>query len=231
MTVTATLTRAVQRRINSQLRTLRRERRHWLAGRYTHWGEPWCAGPGSPYHQEPCCEAALQAGTGLQQLLAFRHDCTTVTTPAEQAAGTAGLTSAAAELGKAAEALHGLIELAEITGRSGRTGKTDLNGVQPAKADRPPSPQFDLRTGLTCVPVPLPVSPLPKPSSCWKEPVRSSDPTPPGPGRPAGDSTWRPLRNYRNPLPVLDCRCKFQDRHRISRRKWSVDRVPSEASL
>ena len=72
-------------------------------------------------------DAALQATTGLQQLLAFRHDCTTVTTPAEQAAATAGLTSAAAELGKAAEALHGLIELAEMTGRSGRTGKTDLN--------------------------------------------------------------------------------------------------------
>ena len=72
-------------------------------------------------------DAALQAATGLQQLLAFRHDCTTVTTPAEQAAATAGLTSAAAELGKAAEALRGLIELAEMTRRSGRTGKTDLN--------------------------------------------------------------------------------------------------------
>ena len=43
----------------------------------------------------------LQAATGLQQLLAFRHDCTTVTTPAEQAAATAGLTSAAAGLGTA----------------------------------------------------------------------------------------------------------------------------------
>ena len=72
-------------------------------------------------------DAALQAATGLRQLLAFRHDCTTVTTPAEQAAATAGLTSAAAGLGNAAEALHGLIELAEMTGRSGRTGKTDLN--------------------------------------------------------------------------------------------------------
>jgi hypothetical protein len=71
--------------------------------------------------------AALQAATGLQQLLAFRHECTTVTTPAEQAAATAGLTSAAAGLGKAAEARHGLIELAEMTGRSGRTGKTDLS--------------------------------------------------------------------------------------------------------
>src|SRR5260370_29398758 len=70
--------------------------------------------------------AALQAATGLQQLLAFRHDCATVSTPAEQAAATAGLTSAAAGLGKAAEALHGLIELAEMTGRSGCTGKTDL---------------------------------------------------------------------------------------------------------
>ena len=72
-------------------------------------------------------DAALQAATGLQQLLAFRHDGTTVTTPAEQAAATARLTGAAAGLGKAAEALHGLIELAEMTGRSGRTGKTDLN--------------------------------------------------------------------------------------------------------
>jgi hypothetical protein len=61
-------------------------------------------------------DAALQAATGLQQLLAFRHDCTT-----------AGLTTAAAEPGKAAEALHGLSELAEMTGWSGRTGKTDLN--------------------------------------------------------------------------------------------------------
>jgi hypothetical protein len=71
-------------------------------------------------------DAALQAATGLQQLLAFRHDCTTVTTPAERAAA-ARLTSAAAELGTAAGALRGLIDLAEMTGRSGRTGKTDLN--------------------------------------------------------------------------------------------------------
>ena len=47
-------------------------------------------------------DAALQAATGLRQLLAFRHDCTTVTTPAEKAAATAGLTSATAVLGKAA---------------------------------------------------------------------------------------------------------------------------------
>ena len=51
-------------------------------------------------------DAALQAATGPQQLLAFRHDCATVT-PAEQAAATAGLTSAAAGLGKAAEACAG----------------------------------------------------------------------------------------------------------------------------
>jgi hypothetical protein len=86
------------------------------------------AKPGKPDPRAPgadvLLDAALQAATGLQQLLAFRHDCTTVTTPAEQAAATAGLTSAAAELGKAAEALHGLTEM---TGRSGRTGKTDLN--------------------------------------------------------------------------------------------------------
>ena len=57
-------------------------------------------GPRAP-SADVLLDAALQAATGLQ-LLAFRHDCTTVTTPAEQAAATAGLTSAAAELGKAA---------------------------------------------------------------------------------------------------------------------------------
>src|SRR6516225_1071625 len=67
-------------------------------------------------------DAAPQAATGLQRLLAFRHDCATVTTPAERAAATAGLTSAAAGLGTAAGALRGLLELAEMTGRSGRTG-------------------------------------------------------------------------------------------------------------
>jgi hypothetical protein len=85
---------------------------------------PCLPGRRAPFRAE---DAALQAATGLQQLLAFRHDCTTVTTPAEQAAATAGLTSAAAELGKAAEPLHELIELTEMTGRSARTGKTDLN--------------------------------------------------------------------------------------------------------
>jgi hypothetical protein len=51
-----TLTKTAGRTLNSRIRTLRAERRNWLAGRYAHWGEPWCAGPGSPYHQEPCCE-------------------------------------------------------------------------------------------------------------------------------------------------------------------------------
>ncbi len=51
-----TLTKTAIRAVNSRIRTLRAERRNWLAGRYTHWGEPWCSGPGSPYHQEPCCE-------------------------------------------------------------------------------------------------------------------------------------------------------------------------------
>ena len=73
-------------------------------------------GPRAPGAGVPL-DAALQAAAGLQQFLAFRHDCATVTTPAEQAAATAGLTSAAAGLGKAAGALHGLIELAEMTGR------------------------------------------------------------------------------------------------------------------
>jgi hypothetical protein len=71
-------------------------------------------------------ENPLQDSTLLVAAV-IRARCTTVTTPAEQAAATAGLTSAAAGLGKAAEARHGLIELAEMTGRSGRTGKTDLS--------------------------------------------------------------------------------------------------------
>ncbi|HLB76901.1 MAG TPA: hypothetical protein VJO72_07695 [Candidatus Dormibacteraeota bacterium] len=72
-------------------------------------------------------DAALQAATGLQQLLAFRHACTTATSPAGQQRATGTLLSAAAELGKAAEAACGLIELARLTAASGRTGTTDLN--------------------------------------------------------------------------------------------------------
>ncbi len=45
-------------------------------------------------------DAALQAATGLQQLLSFRHACTTATSPAEQQRATGTLLSAAAELGK-----------------------------------------------------------------------------------------------------------------------------------
>jgi hypothetical protein len=82
-------------------------------------------GLASRYHNDWRPATPQQASS--QQLLAFRHDCTTVTTPAEQAAATARLTSATAELGKAADALHGLIKLAEMAGRTGRTGKTDLN--------------------------------------------------------------------------------------------------------
>jgi len=72
-------------------------------------------------------DAALQAATGLQQLLSFRHACTTATSPAEQQRATGTLLSAAAELGKAAEAADGLIELARLTAASGRTGATDLS--------------------------------------------------------------------------------------------------------
>jgi hypothetical protein len=72
-------------------------------------------------------DAALQAATGLQQLLAFRHACATATSPAEQQRATGTLLSAAAELGKATEAAGGFIELARLTAASGRTGTTDLN--------------------------------------------------------------------------------------------------------
>jgi len=72
-------------------------------------------------------DAALQAATGLQQLLAFRHACATAAGPAEQQRATGTLLSAAAELGRAAEAACGLIELARLTAASGRTGTTDLS--------------------------------------------------------------------------------------------------------
>jgi hypothetical protein len=51
-----TLTKTAVRAVNSRIRELRRERRNWLAGRYLPWGMPWCAGPASPYHQEPLCQ-------------------------------------------------------------------------------------------------------------------------------------------------------------------------------
>ena len=69
-------------------------------------------------------DAALQAATGLQQLLAFRHYGTTVTTPAEQAAATAGLSSAAAGLGKAADS----------PARAHRAGRDDQR-VRPYRHD------------------------------------------------------------------------------------------------
>jgi hypothetical protein len=72
-------------------------------------------------------DAALQAATGLQQLLSFRHACTTAASPAEQQRATDTLLSAAAELGKAAEAAGSLIELARLTAASGRTGTADLS--------------------------------------------------------------------------------------------------------
>jgi hypothetical protein len=72
-------------------------------------------------------DAALQAATGLQQLLQFRGDCATATSAADQEAATARLVNAAAELTKATEAVSGLLELARMTAASGRTGKTDLN--------------------------------------------------------------------------------------------------------
>ncbi len=49
-------TKTAQRAISRQVRALHRQRRDWLAGRGLPWGVPWCAGPGSPYHQEPVCE-------------------------------------------------------------------------------------------------------------------------------------------------------------------------------
>lgn len=72
-------------------------------------------------------DAALQAATGLQQLLQFRRDCTTATSAAQREAATARLLNAQAELANAADAVSGLLALAKITAASGRTGEPDLN--------------------------------------------------------------------------------------------------------
>ena len=61
-----TLTKTAARAVNSRIRTLRTERRNWLAGKYTHWGEPWCSGPGGPGHQDPCEGCAHVAWHGDQ---------------------------------------------------------------------------------------------------------------------------------------------------------------------
>ena len=52
----AALTKAAMRAVNARLRALRIERRDWLSGKAIRdwWGVPWCTGPASPYHQEPC---------------------------------------------------------------------------------------------------------------------------------------------------------------------------------
>ncbi len=72
-------------------------------------------------------DAALQAATGLQQLLQFRGDCVSARTAADQKAARARLVNAGAELAKAAEAVAGLLELAKVNAAAGRTGKPDLN--------------------------------------------------------------------------------------------------------
>ena len=72
-------------------------------------------------------DAALQAATGLAQLLRFRGACTTADSAAEREAATACLLNAEAELTNAAQAVSGLLELAKISTAAGRTGASDLN--------------------------------------------------------------------------------------------------------
>jgi hypothetical protein len=93
-------------------------------------------------------DAALQAATGLQQLLALRHGCTTVTTPAEQAAAI-GLTSAAAELGKAAEAPASRRHPRPAQPRRRRRGQR-LNGAVSRPPARPPRQRPSHRARAAC---------------------------------------------------------------------------------
>ena len=72
-------------------------------------------------------DAALQAATGLAQLLRFRGAAATAKSAAEREAATACLLNAAGELTNAAEAVSGLLELAKISAAAGRTGASDLN--------------------------------------------------------------------------------------------------------
>jgi hypothetical protein len=72
-------------------------------------------------------DAALQAATGLAQLLRFRGACATAESAAEREAATACLLNAEAELTKAAKAVSGLLELAKVSAAAGRTGASDLN--------------------------------------------------------------------------------------------------------
>ncbi len=72
-------------------------------------------------------DAALQAATGLAQLLRFRGACATAESAAERDAATGCLLSAEAELTQAAEVVSGLLELAKVSAAAGRTGACDLN--------------------------------------------------------------------------------------------------------
>jgi hypothetical protein len=51
-----TKTQKQEKALRAELIELNRRSRAILAGRYAPWGFPWCAGPGSPYHQPPACE-------------------------------------------------------------------------------------------------------------------------------------------------------------------------------
>ena len=72
-------------------------------------------------------DAALQAATGLQQLLQFRGNVVTATTAAQRDAATARLQNAQTQLADAAEAIAGFFKLAEVNAAAGRTGENDLN--------------------------------------------------------------------------------------------------------
>ena len=72
-------------------------------------------------------DAALQAATGLAQLLRFRGACATAESGAEREAATACLLNAEVELTNAAAAVSGLLELAKVNAAAGRTGTSDLN--------------------------------------------------------------------------------------------------------
>jgi hypothetical protein len=65
--------------------------------------------PRAPRH-DAVLDAALQAATGLVQLLRFRQECTTAATRAAEAAAVATLSEAAAALTRAAEAVAGLLD-------------------------------------------------------------------------------------------------------------------------
>jgi len=85
-------------------------------------------------------DAALQAATGLAQLLRFRGACATAESAAAREAATGCLLNAEAELTKAARAVSGLLELSKISAAAGaRASRTSTENAAATWERGPPA--------------------------------------------------------------------------------------------